>query len=53
MSERVLCSESYCPACGAPCQKRQDHQGMHDCINCGTKWWDEAGELEARIGEAK
>jgi uncharacterized Zn finger protein (UPF0148 family) len=37
-----LCRDSYCPACGAPCQNNQDHDGQHHCINCGTKWWDEA-----------
>lgn len=44
-----LCSDSYCPACGAQCQKRIDHLGQHDCINCGTKWSDD--ESESRAGE--
>jgi hypothetical protein len=44
MSEIKMCGESYCPACGAQCQKREDHEGQHDCINCGTKWSDEEGE---------
>lgn len=42
-----LCNESFCPACGAPCQKRQDHVGQHDCINCGTKWSGEMFDEES------
>src|SRR6266478_290322 len=40
-----LCDKSYCPSCTAPCQRRLGHNGRHECINCGTKWWDrgEAG----------
>lgn len=36
-----LCDESSCPACGAPCDRKVDHEGQHSCINCGCRWWDE------------
>jgi hypothetical protein len=35
------CYVSDCPACRAPCQRNQGHDGQHDCINCGTRWYSE------------
>lgn len=39
--QQALCWH-FCVACGAPCQNWLDHEGQHTCINCGTRWWDDA-----------
>jgi hypothetical protein len=31
-----------CVACGAPCQRNAGHKNQHECINCGTRWYDDA-----------
>lgn len=43
---QAICVSHYCVACGAPCERRQDHEGQHTCINCGTRWWDDAEDDE-------
>jgi uncharacterized Zn finger protein (UPF0148 family) len=50
MSDDRLCIDDRCPACGAPCQRRQDHDGQHECINCGTRWWTDEDEDEEGEG---
>jgi hypothetical protein len=33
-----LCGKG-CPACGAPCERKLDHDDQCKCINCGCRWY--------------